>query len=99
MAWIWPQIHATSIQQDHCLESKKLDQIFKTITYIGGPQQVRDHDRYSITQRIRQEYFKDKEIPRLAAERVQAFLGEFKEYLPPEDLEETIQKIKSGWRS
>jgi hypothetical protein len=30
----------------------------------------------------------------LAAERVQAFLDEFKEYLPPEDLEETIQKMK-----
>ena len=79
---------------DRCLESKKLDQIFKTIAYFGGPQQVRDHNRYSITQRIWQEYFKDKEIPRLASERVHAFLDEFKEYLPPEDLEETIQKMK-----
>lgn len=76
------------------MESKKLDQIFKTIAYFSGPQQVCDHDRYSITQRIRQEYFKDKEIPRLAAERVQAFLDEFDEYLPPKDLEETIQKRK-----
>ena len=30
----------------------------------------------------------------MAAERVRAFLDEFKEYLPPGDLEETIQKMK-----
>jgi hypothetical protein len=47
-----------------------------------------------ITQQIRQEYFKDKKIPHLAAKQAQAFLNKFKEYFPPKDLKETIQKIR-----
>lgn len=67
---------------DRRLESKKLDQIFKTIAYFGGPQQVHNHNRYSITQQIRQEYFKDKEIPHLAAKQAQAFFEQIQR-MPP----------------